>query len=172
MWGLSPGKDNFQWGLTGEGHLLSRVSAVGIKDQFWGEFMLLQHNIHRRCQWPRLLFPFCSAILSMSFYVHDWFMIGSWSQDSYFTPSLISVLWVGARRKPKGGKGSTYIRKATISQKCSTIFCLTGNCCHMTILDANNAEKCVLARHTTALTKIRDQRFFKEKKKIDTDISN
>ena len=52
------------------------------------------------------------------------------------------------------------------------LLCLTGNHCHMTILAANNAAKCVLARHTTALTKIIDQRFFKEKKKIDIDISN
>ena len=74
---LSPGKDNFQWGLTDEGHLLSRVSAVGNQRlQLWGEFIvLLQHNIHHRCQWPKLLFPFCSAILSMwfscSWLVHD-----------------------------------------------------------------------------------------------------
>ena len=42
----------------------------------------------------------------------------------------------------------------------------------MTILAANNDEKCVLARHITTLTKIRDQGFFKEKKRMDIGISN
>lgn len=42
----------------------------------------------------------------------------------------------------------------------------------MTILAAKNDEKCVLVRHITALTKIRDQGFFKEKKRMDIGISN
>ena len=118
---LSPGKDNFQWGLTDEGHLLSRVSAVGKSKTAVVRGVYCAVTAQYPPQMSMAQTPF-SFLFCHSKYVVFMFMIGSWSQDGYFTPSLFSVLWVGARRKPKGGKGSTYIRKAIISWKYSTIF--------------------------------------------------
>lgn len=67
--------------------------------------------------------------------------------------------------KQQGGKGSTYIRKAVISQKCPTILHYVSftRICHMATLAAKDAGKCVLARHIAALAKMRDQGFLRKR---------
>lgn len=109
----------FSWGqfLVRADHWVSATYSLSSGDerrQSWSWFRQLQHRHTTTVNVPDSFF--LSADLST--WLHACLMMSRW----LFHPSLISALWTWTRRKQHGGKGSTYTRKAIISQKCPSIF--------------------------------------------------